>query len=206
MDFYIIHLLHVILSLLLVNYPFIIRKNNICDLIYIISLFILLYSYIILKGECFISYAIHKFENPNYVLGSDLSSVIQHYSHIFKNETLAQYVIFYILIMLVISSFLVLKRQDFIHVNYIYLFSLLLFMYFILLRIESFSNYMDYFNIVFMSYMTFILYTLLHKRFANNRLQPDILHTKNIADETINNVDLEIQDLEIQDVSNPVSD
>jgi hypothetical protein len=161
MDVYIIHLLHVVFSILLVNYPFIIRKNNLYDLIYIISLFILLYSYIILKGECFISYVIHKFENPNYVLGSDLSSVIQHYSHIFKNETLAQYVIFYILIMLVISSFLVLKRQDFININYIYLFSLLLLMYFILLRIESFSNYMDYFNIVFMCYITFILYRVL---------------------------------------------
>lgn len=206
MDFYIIHLLHVILSLLLVNYPFIIRKNNICDLIYIVLLFILLYSYNILKGECFISYAIKKIEDPDYVTGSDLSSVLQHYSCVFKNDTIAQYVIIYILLTLVIGSFLVLKRQDFIHVNYIYLFTLLLLMYFILLRIESFSNYMNYFNIVFMSYMTFILYTLLHKRFANNRLQPDILHTKNIADETINNVDLEIQDLEIQDVSNPVSD
>jgi hypothetical protein len=166
MDFYIIHLLHVVFSILLVNYPFIVEKNNLYDLIYIISLFILLYSYIILKGECFISYVIHKYENPNYVLGSDLSSVIQHYSHIFKNETLAQYLIFYILIMLVISSFLVLKRQDFININYIYLFSLLLLMYLILLKMKSFSKYMIYFNIVFICYITFLLYTFLYERFA----------------------------------------
>jgi hypothetical protein len=166
MDFYIIHLLHVVSSLLLVNYPFIVRKNNLYDLIYIVSLFILLYSYIILKGECFISYAIKKFENPNYVTGSDLSSVLQHYSHIFKNTTLAQYVIIYILIMSVTSSFLVLKRQDFININYIYLFSLLLFMYFILLKMKSFSKYMSYFNIIFMIYITFLLYTFLYERFA----------------------------------------
>jgi hypothetical protein len=172
MDVYIIHLLHVVFSLLLVNYPFIVKKNNIYDLIYIISLFILLYSYIILKGECFISYAVHKYENPDYVLGSDLSSVTQHYSHIFKNETLAQYVIFYILIMLVTSSFLVLKRQDFININYIYLFSILSIMYFILLRIKSFSNYMDYYNIVYMSYITFLLYKVLTQ--SNNNLKVEI--------------------------------
>jgi hypothetical protein len=158
MDFYIIHLLHVILSLLSVNYPFIIRKNDFYDLIYIVLLFILLYSYIILKGECFISYAIKKYENPNYVLGSDLSSVLQHYSYIFKNKTIANYVIIYILITLVISSFIVLKRHDFIDINYIYLFSALLLAYFISLKMKRFSNYNIYFNIVFMFYITFLLY------------------------------------------------
>jgi hypothetical protein len=158
MDFYIIHLLHVVLSLLLVNYPFIIRKNYFYDLIYIVLLFILLYSYIILKGECFISYAIKKYENPKYVLGSDLSSVLQHYSYIFKNKTIANYVIIYILITLVISSFIVLKRHDFIDINFIYLFSVLLLMYFISLKMKSFSKYIIYFNIVFMCYIIFLLY------------------------------------------------
>ena len=163
MDFYIIHLLHVVLSLLLVNYPFIIRKNYFYDLIYIVLLFILLYSYIILKGECFISYAIKKYENPKYVLGSDLSSVLQHYSYIFKNKTIANYVIIYILITLVISSFIVLQRHNFIDINFIYLFSLLLLVYFILLKMKSFSKYSIYFNIVFMCYITFLLYkALLH--------------------------------------------
>ena len=163
MDFYIIHLLHVVLSLLLVNYPFIIRKNYFYDLIYIVLLFILLYSYIILKGECFISYAIKKYENPKYVLGSDLSSVLQHYSYIFKNKTIANYVIIYILITLVISSFIVLQRHKFININYICLFSVFLLVYFILLKIKRFAKYSIYFNIVFMCYITFLLYkALLH--------------------------------------------
>lgn len=161
MEFYSIHLLHVVLSLLSVNYPFIIRKNYFYDLTYIVLLFILLYSYIILKGECFISYAIKKYENPKYVLGSDLSSVLQHYSHIFKNKTIANYVIMYILITLVISSFIVLKRHDFIDINYIYVFSALLLAYFILLKMKSFAKYRIYFNIVFMFYITFLLYRVL---------------------------------------------
>jgi hypothetical protein len=168
MEFYIIHLLHVILSLLLVNYPFIIRKNDFYDLIYIVLLFILLYSYIILKGECFISYAIKKYENPNYVLGSDLSSVLQHYTYIFKNKTIANYVIIYILITLVISSFIVLHRHNFIDINYIYLFSLLLLVYFISLKMKRFSNYNIYFNIVFMFYITFLLYKAF-RNFNHNK-------------------------------------
>jgi len=158
MEFYIIHLLHVVLSLLSVNYPFIIRKNDFYDLIYIVLLFILLYSYLILKGECFISYAIKKYENPKYVLGSDLSSVLQHYTYIFKNKTIANYFIIYILITLVISSFIVLHRHNFIDIKYIYLFSLLLLTYFISIKMKRFSNYNIYFNIVFMFYITFLLY------------------------------------------------
>jgi hypothetical protein len=161
MNLYFIHLLHVILSILLVNYPFLFKKNSFYDFIYIISLFILLYSYIILKGECFISYAIKKYRYPNYVIGSNLS-VINDYSYIFKNKLFASFVIIYILITFIITSFIVLKRYDFVNVRYIYLFSFLLIIYLILLKFKQFSNCRFYYNFVFMFYITFLLYRILH--------------------------------------------
>ena len=163
MDLYIIHFIHVVLSLILVNYPFLVKKNTLYDFIYIVLFFILLYSYIILKGECFISYAIKKYEDPNYVMGSNLS-VLYDYSYIFKNRTIASYVIFYIIITLFISSFIVLKRYNFINIRYIYLFSILLFIYFFLLKMNTQTILNFYFNIIFMIYISFLLYRVLTKK------------------------------------------
>jgi len=164
MEIYIIHFLHVLASIILVNYPFLVRKNSLYDFIYIVLFFILLYSYIILKGECFISYAIKKYEDPNYEMGSNLS-VLNDYSYIFKNTRIAYYVIFYLIITLFISSFIVLKRYNFINIRYIYLFSSLLFIYFILLKIKIHSLFKVYFNIIFMIYITFLLYKILKKKY-----------------------------------------
>jgi len=163
MDLYIIHFIHVVLSLILVNYPFLVKKNTLYDFIYIVLFFILLYSYIILKGECFISYAIKKYEDPNYVMGSNLS-VLYDYSYIFKNTTIASYVIFYIIITLFISSFIVLKRYNFINIRYIYLFTILLFIYFFLLKMKTQTMINFYFNIIFMIYISFLLYRVLTKK------------------------------------------
>ena len=155
--------MHVVLSLILVNYPFLVKKNTLYDFIYIILFFILICSYIILKGECFISFAIKKYEDPNYIVGSNLS-VLRDYSYIFKNTTFASYVIFYIIITLFISSFIVLKRYNFINIRYIYLFTFLLFIYFISLKMKTQSLINFYFNIIFMIYITFLLYRVLTKK------------------------------------------
>jgi len=163
MDLYIIHFIHVVLSLILVNYPFLVKKNTLYDFIYIVLFFMLLYSYIILKGECFISYAIKKYEDPKYVMGSNLS-VLYDYSYIFKNTTIASYVIFYIIITLFISSFIVLKRYNFINIRYIYLFTFLLFIYFFLLKMKTQTMLNFYFNIFFMIYISFLLYKVLTKK------------------------------------------
>jgi hypothetical protein len=163
MELYIIHFLHVVLSLLLVNYPFLVKKNHLFDFIYIVLLFILIYSYIILKGECFISYAIKKYEDPTYIMGSNLS-VLNDYSYILKNKTIASYVIFYILTTLFISSFIVLKRYNFINIYYIYLFTVLSITYFILLKIKGYSSYIFYFNMIYMFYITFLLFRVLTKK------------------------------------------
>jgi len=162
MELYIIHFIHVVLSLILVNYPFLVKKNPLYDFIYIVLLLILLCSYIIFKGECFISYAIKKYQDPNYVMGSS-SSVLNDYSYVFKNKTLASYVIFYIIITLFISSFIVLKRYNFINVRYIYLFTILSIIYFILLKNKPLYQYSFYFNIFFIFYITFLLYRVLTK-------------------------------------------
>jgi hypothetical protein len=164
MEIYIIHFIHVVCSLLLVNYPFLVKKNPLYDFIYIVLLFILLYSYIIFKGECFISYAIKKYENPSYVMGSNLS-VLNDYSYIFKNTTIASYVIFYIITTLFITSFIVLKRYNFINIRYIYLFTVLSIIYFILLKIKPVSSYSFYFNMIYMFYITFLLYRVLTKKY-----------------------------------------
>ena len=163
MDLYNIHLLHVLLSFLLVNYPFLVKQNSFYDFIYIVSLFILLYSYILLKGECFISYAIKKYRDANYVTGSNVS-VINDYSYIFKSKQISFYFIIYILITFFITSFIALKRYNFINVHYIYLFSILLIIYFILIKIKGFSNSRFYFNIVFMIYITFLLYRVFYHK------------------------------------------
>ena len=162
MELYIIHFMHVVSSLILVNYPFLVKKNTFYDFIYIVLLLLLLYSYIIFKGECFISYAIKKYEDPKYIMGSNLS-LLNDYSYIFKNTTIAYYVIFYIIITLFITSFIVLKRYNFINVRYIYLFSVLLLIYFILLKSKIHSFLKFYFNIFFMIYITFLLYRVLTK-------------------------------------------
>jgi len=164
MELYIIHFIHLVLSLILVNYPFLVKKNSLYDFIYIVLLFILLYSYILCKGECFISYAIKKYKDANYVMGSN-SSVLNDFSYIFKSKTIATYVIFYIIITLFISSFLVLKRYNFINIHYIYLFTFLLIMYFALLKIPALSSYSFYFNIIFIFYITFLLYRVVTKKY-----------------------------------------
>lgn len=164
MDLYIIHFTHVVLSLILVNYPFLVKKNPLYDFIYIVLLLILLYSYVILKGECFISYAIKKYQNPSYVMGSSLS-VQNDFSYVFKNKTLASYVIYYIIITLFVSSFLVLKRYNFINIRYIYLFTVLSIIYFILLKTNPYSWYSFYFNMIYIFYITFLLYRVLTKKY-----------------------------------------
>jgi hypothetical protein len=164
MELYIIHLTHVFLSLILVNYPFLVRKNTFYDFIYIILLLILLYSYIILKGECFISYFIKKYEDPNYVAGTNVS-VLNDYTYVFKNTTIASYVIFYILITFIISSFIVLKRYNFINIQYIYLFTSLLFIYLFIVKLNLHSNYIYYYNLFFMLYISFLFYRILTKKY-----------------------------------------
>ena len=164
MELYIIHFIHVVLSLLLVNYPFLVKKKTLYDFIYIVLLLLLLCSYIIFKGECFISYAIKKYQDPTYVMGSSLS-VLNDFSYVFKNKTVASYVIFYIIITLFITSFIVLKRHNFINIRYIYLFTVLSIIYFILLKTNQYSWYSFYFNMIYIFYITFLLYRVLTKKY-----------------------------------------
>jgi len=166
MSLYIINFFHVLASLLLVNYPLLIYKNSFYDYIYIILLFLLLYSYVILKGECFVSYAIKKYRDPNYIAGSNLS-VVNEYASIFNSEEVANYIIIYILLTFIITSFIVLNRHNFINIHYIYIFTLVLVIYFILLKIKGLSKYSFYFNIFFMIYITFLFYRFLIHQSSN---------------------------------------
>jgi len=158
---HVINQIHVLISLSAVTYPFVFKANASNDFIYIILLLMVLYSYIILQGECFISYVIKKYNDPKYVAGTDIS-VLDDFSDVFKNKTFASYAISYIIVALVIGSFIALKRYNFINIYYIYLFSVLLCIYFFILRTPSLYNV--YFNIVFMIYVTFILYKVIMTR------------------------------------------
>jgi len=158
---YPINLLHVILTLLIVNYPFIIKKNYYYDFVYILLMFSLLYSYILLKGECFISYFIKKYKDPNYIAGTNVSVTDEYATVLFNNKTWAQYCIYYVLLAMIVSSFIVLQRHRFLKPIFVYAFSILLFAYFVLLRMNTSETIMTFFNAGFFLYITFLLYKLI---------------------------------------------
>ena len=73
------------------TYGFIIPKHSLFDKLYIITLTLIPFSWIICKDECIISYLIKKYENPNYVLGNEPEN-INDITNLFINKT--QYIIF----------------------------------------------------------------------------------------------------------------
>jgi hypothetical protein len=160
----IINIAHVILTIFAVNYPLLFTKNKSRDTIYILLLFALLYSYILLQGECFISYAIKKYENPEYKLGSKISVLDEYKTVLFNNENIASLCILYILITLIFTSFIALTRNNFVSEKYVYLFSLFLLTYLFLVKMNNVTNILFYFNVVFFAYITFLLYFLIIKK------------------------------------------
>lgn len=161
MDFYYVNLFHVILTLLIVNYPFFIKKNYYYDFVYILLMFSLFYSYILLKGECFISYFVKKYKNPNYVAGTNVSVTDEYATVLFNNKTWAQYCIYYVLLAMIVAGFVVLQRHRFIKPIFVYAFSMMLFAYFVLLRMDTTPHIMTFFNTGFFLYITFLLYMLI---------------------------------------------
>ena len=162
----IINTAHILLTIFAVNYPLLFTKNRTRDTIYILLLFALLYSYILLQGECFISYAIKKYDNPDYKLGSKISVLDEYKSILFNNEKLASFCILYILITLLFTSFIALTRHNFVSKKYVYLFSMFLLMYLFLVKMKNIDNILFYFNIVFFAYITFLLYFLTIKNIS----------------------------------------
>lgn len=164
MDFYSINLFHVILTLLIVNYPFIIKTNYYYDFVYILLMFSLLYSYILLKGECFISYFVKKYKNPNYVAGTNVSVTDEYATVLFNNKIWAQYCVYYVLLAMIVAGYIVLQRHNFLKPIFVYVFSMLLFAYFLLLRIDTTPYIMTFFNAGFFLYITFLLYMLIKRK------------------------------------------
>jgi hypothetical protein len=162
MDFYYVNLFHVIFTILVVNYPFLVNKNYYYDFIYILLMFSLLYSYILLKGECFVSYFSKKYKNPDYIAGTNVSVMDEYATVLFNNQELATYCIYYILIAMVVAGFIVLQRHRFLKPIFVYIFSGLLFSYFVLLRMDKNKRFINYFNTIFFLYITFLLYKLMN--------------------------------------------
>lgn len=161
MDFYYINFFHVLLTLLIVHYPLLVNTNYHYDFVYILFMFALVYSYILLNGECFISYFIKKYKNPAYKAGTDVSVNDEYKSVLFNSDTIAKYCIYYILIAMIMAGFVVLWRHRFLQPIFVYLFSGLLLLYFVLLRIGINKELQRIFNVGFFGYITFLLYKLL---------------------------------------------
>jgi hypothetical protein len=161
MVFYYISLFHVAFTVLIVNYPFLVDKNYYYDFIYILLMFGLLYSYIYLNGECFVSYFVKKYKNPNYLAGTNVSVMDEYKTVLFNSEFIAKYCIYYILIAMIVAGFIVLRRHRFLKPIFVYLFSGSLFVYFLLLRINTNKNFIKCYNATFFFYITFLLYKLL---------------------------------------------
>lgn len=161
MDFYYINFFHVLFTLLIVHYPVLVKTNYYYDFVYILFMFALLYSYILLNGECFVSYFIKKYKNPAYKAGTDVSVNDEYKSVLFNSDTIAKYLIYYILVAMIISGFVVLRRHRFLQPIFVYLFSGLLLLYFVLLRMAANKVFEKFFNVGFFGYITFLLYKLL---------------------------------------------
>ena len=70
----IVSIIHNVMYILINNYGFIFSKNTLIDKLYIITYFGTPLSWLFFKDECWISYLLNKYENPNYVLGSNTDS------------------------------------------------------------------------------------------------------------------------------------
>jgi hypothetical protein len=67
----IIHIIHILIRLYIILYALIIKDNK-YDFIYLLFLYLIIFQWLFLKGECLFAYLYKKIKNNNYELGSDL--------------------------------------------------------------------------------------------------------------------------------------
>jgi len=154
----ILHLLGMIIKNI---YGMIISKNIFFDKIYITIFLSIPISWILCKDECIISYIIKKYNNKNYILGSNPENV-DDISNLFYNKNI--YFIFYHSnqILQIVSIFIVNNRTT--HISkFIFIPTVIFYIYYtynIAYKINNLQKIYPYFQAILLFYLTFCIYKI----------------------------------------------
>jgi hypothetical protein len=122
---------HLLFAILISIYAFVIEKNWF-DKYYIIYNYLVFISWTFFDGECFLTYLIKKWEDPNYVAGSDSTDLTDMNSQFDKKSFRAFLDIFVVLNIL--SLFLVNRRNNYIPLSLNIMLVITYFLYALFLR------------------------------------------------------------------------
>lgn len=157
----IISMFHTLLSLFLVFYGILFSRSNF-DFVILITIFSILLSWTIYKGECPLSYYLKKYNDSNYEAGKNLYSDDMYI--IFGDKNIPYMKFFYTMctpIFEFITLYIVLKRQHFSSVEII-LYPLIYYVYYYISFLQ-YSSINTGFSIIF----TYILYRIVkHSKFV----------------------------------------
>jgi len=105
--FIIIHIIHILFRLFASTYALIIKDNK-YDYIYLIIAYLIIFLWVLFKGECILAYLYKKILDPNYELGSDLKH--DDFKYIFGEYNILIRNISRIFILL--NIYIIYKRND----------------------------------------------------------------------------------------------
>ena len=163
-------LLHAIVMIFLSLYAFIVPKYKTADFIYAITVITIVLSWLLFNNECFISYAIRKYQDPTYVMGSDAMNM-NDLIDIF-GPTMVNYVVNGIIAFMLISFYLVSFRSLLLSPNIMYIFVSCSALFLLSIRhfFEIGSLYAAWlpfdmvFRIIFVIFLFSLLYRLVMKK------------------------------------------
>lgn len=139
---------HLIIYLLFSVYILLVPKKSALDLWYIVAFLLINIQWVMLKGECVITYAYNKSKNSNYKLGDNPTNNkdLEDLLHIPRSTLDA--VTWSILLIYILNVFFILKRQGFVVWN--------------MLIITSYVLYLISFRIDYIQLPTHIYYGFIH--------------------------------------------
>jgi hypothetical protein len=103
----IIHIIHILFRLFAITYALIIKDNK-YDYIYLIIAYLIIFLWVLFKGECILAYLYKKILDDNYELGSDLKH--DDFKYIFGEYNILIRNISRIFILL--NIYIIYKRND----------------------------------------------------------------------------------------------
>ena len=166
-------IVHLLIIFYQISYPIIIHNSILGDKIYILFHILIVLNWLLLKGECGISYVYKKFKNPNYKMGSgaldlkDIRDVLP-----FIDINFIKDIFFYQ--SFIISTLLIWTAIRNKIVNITNLVIILLSFFYVILRERKFYNkklydsiekhyILDFFNIIFIILLLYISYKIVLK-------------------------------------------
>jgi hypothetical protein len=174
-----VSIVHFILSVFMAIYAFIINKSQ-YDIYYICITLLILLSWLIYNGECYVTYLFKKTKNPNYIAGSQ--SIDLDDMNICGDKICSRYFFFALMIVNICSVGLVLHRNKYLSEYTIYLFLLLYLILILILRKFYLSDstfkyyhldvFFEYFKIIFGIFILYVFYSLFYqsKLYKNTRI------------------------------------